>query len=165
MLKPHQVSPENAEKSKDWIANRGGIAIWKSINLSNPGASWSTPALQLERSPLTGNFEPTTKPTWEAASEPERIIREVGEVLVVVPREVKRFHVGIRLGSQGLTYKLTDGATRKVHAAVAKANRDFAEQRKVATDSIDEAWYEFDYDTQEAVIYIPDQMIPLTEWK
>jgi hypothetical protein len=59
----HEVSPENAAKFRDWIARRGGVAVWHSINLSNIGASWSTPALREDGTP-------TPKPTWEADDKP-----------------------------------------------------------------------------------------------
>jgi hypothetical protein len=134
------VSPENADRFRDWLQNRGGLAIWRSVNLSNPGASWTTPALQPDGSP-------TPKPTWEADSHPERIVTDPAEVEVVEPREVRRFHVAVRRGSQGFTLKLTDASTRKVRAAVEKAG--------------DEAWYVFDYSTQEAVILVPGETRPL----
>lgn len=56
--------------------------------------------------------------------------------------EVKRFHVAVRWGAQGFSLKLTDGATRNVRRALAKAGEG--------------STYTFDYDTQECVIYMPD---------
>jgi hypothetical protein len=53
--------------------------------------------------------------------------------------EVKRFHIGVRLGSQGFIVKLTDGATRRVWKEIAKAGEG--------------SFCRFDYGTQEAVIY------------
>lgn len=157
-MEKHTVAPENANLFKDWLANRGGVAVWRSINLSNPGKSWSTPALT-----LTG--DPSSKPTWEAANEPERIITDIDEIVVTVPKEVKRFHVAIKVGGLlGMAYKLTDGATRRVHTAAEKANENLEKERK-STERLHEAWYEFDYSTQEAVIFVPDRTIPLTEWE
>ena len=50
-----------------------------------------------------------------------------------------------------MTMKLTDGATRRVRRAVAAAGKD--------------AWYAFDYGTQEAVILVPaNKPVTLTEW-
>lgn len=143
-LAPHPIDPSNVDKIRMWLAERGGLALWRSINFSNIGASWTTPVNDED-----GN--PKGKPTWEAANEPERIITDPAEVVVAVPKEVKRFHVAIRQGSQGMTMKLTDGATRRVRAAVAKAGEG--------------AWYEFDYGMQDAVIYVADKTVPLTEWK
>lgn len=143
-VQPHRCIPSNAPKFREWITSRGGVAVWDSINLSNPGASWSSPALALDGSP-------TTKPTWQAADKPSRIITDPAEILVDLPVEVKRFHVAVRRSSQGLSYKLTDASSRKVEAATAKAGP--------------EAWYEFDYGSQEAVIYKPGRSIPLSEWR
>jgi hypothetical protein len=145
----HPCSPENADTFRKWISDRGGIAVWKSINLSNPGASWSSPA-------LTEDGQPYPKPTWQAENKPSRIITDPADVVVEVPREVKRFRVAIRLGSQGMSYKLTDASSRKVENAVSKAagrdGREFS------------AWYEFDYDTQQAVILVADKSVPLSEF-
>ena len=133
-------TPENATKFLDWLKGRGGIAIWKSANLSNPGASWSTPALQ-------ENGGPTTKPTWEASGTPE-IITDVAEVIVLTFKEVKRFRVGVKQKGMGL--RVTAAGTRRINAACAKAGAD--------------AFYDFDYSTQEAVIKVPDLRISLVEF-
>ena len=140
----HECAPENAAQMRQWIETRGGVAIWRSVNLSNPGASWSTPALQKDGTP-------TQRPTWESDKTPERVITRADDIVVVSRKEVKRFHVAVRTGSQGMSLKLTDGATRRVREAVAKAG--------------DGAAYDFDYSTQEAVITVPDKSIPLSEYQ
>lgn len=141
----HQVSPEHAPKFIEWIQSRGGIAIWRSVNLSNPSGSWSTPALTVE-----GQQYP--KPTWEAANEPERIITDPAEIEVVTAKEVKRFHVAVRAGRNNpLSFKCTDASSARIRKAVEKAG--------------DGAWYEFDYSTQEAVIFVPGTSVPLPDWK
>jgi|SRR5579883_539130 len=141
--KPHECAPENAELMLKWVRERGGVAVWGSINFSNLGASWTAP-LNDEQ----GNRKP--KPTWEAANEPERVITDPREIVVVVRREVKRFRIGVRRGGNGLSFKLTDASSRRVRAAVDKAGED--------------ATYQFDYDTQEAVILVPDKTVPLVEF-
>jgi hypothetical protein len=55
------------------------------------------------------------------------------------------------MGSQGLSIKVTDGGTRRIRAAVAKAKEQYGD-----------AWYEFDYGNYEnAVILAPDKSISL----
>lgn len=71
--------------------------------------------------------------------------------MVAIDREVKRFHVAIRMGSQGFSMKCTDGASRRIRSAVAKAGEG--------------AYHVFDYTTQEAVIMAPEKVIPLPEWE
>ena len=129
----HVCVPEHAQKMLDWLANRGGIAVWRSVNLSNPGASWSTPA-------------DVGKPTWEAGGAPERIITDVDDVVVSIDKEVKRFHVGLRRA--GTMIKVTDGGSRRIRAAVARAG--------------DGAYHLFD--GREAVIMAPESTVPLREW-
>jgi hypothetical protein len=142
-LEKHTVAPENAAKFKEWIASRGGVAVWRSADLSDPALSMSSPALDRE-----GN--PTAKPHWKLENTPYRVITNPDDIEVITGKEVKRFHIGVRMGSQGLSLKVTDGSTRRIHAAVSKAG--------------DGAWYEFDFDTQEAIIFAPGAGVILSEW-
>jgi len=140
----HECCPENVAKFREWLSTRGGLAIWESIDLSDPGTSWT--------GPVNGpNGKPSPKPSWKSDNKPARIITDPSEVVVIVPREVKRFHIAVRTGSNGLRIKVTDASTRKIRAACAK----FGEN----------SWYEFDYGSQDAVIYVPDRTVPLTQWK
>ena len=143
----HHCTAENAMRTLSWIRTRGGLALWQSIDLSDPGKSWTTPA-------LTEDGKPYEKPTWKAASEPYRIITDAADVLVDIPKEVKRFHVAVYTGAQGLKIKVTDGGSRRIRAAVRKA-----------ADQYGEAWSEFDYGTQEAVIFVAEKSVPLSEWE
>jgi len=147
-VEKHQCAPENVAKMLSWIRERGGVAIWRSANLSNPGASWSTPAWQAEDE--DGVRKLAVSPTWQAEKVPSRVITDPSEIEVVTAREVKRFRVAVRRGSQGMMLKVTDAGTRRIREAVAKAGGG--------------AWYEFDYESQEAVIYVPDKKVPLLEW-
>lgn len=139
----YSCTAESAPKIAEWIKNRGGIAIWKSINLSNPAGSWTAPYLD-DKGAVKG------KPTWEADEKPSRVITDPAEVYVTVPKEVKRFHVAVRMGGQGMSLKLTDASSKKVEEAVAKEGIG--------------AWYAFDYGTQEAVIFVAEQELRLGEF-
>lgn len=133
----------NAPRFWDWICNRGGLAVWHSVNLSNPGASWTTPA-------TAPDGTPTEKPTWQADNKPARIITDPDEVEVVISKEVKRFHVAVRMGTT-LNLVVSDGGTRRIRKEVEKAGPG--------------AWYEFDYlDYDNAVIYVSGEKMTLTEW-
>lgn len=124
----------------DWLANRGGLAVWASVDLCDPGKVWTTPVLD-------ASGKPTTKPSWQAAEKPCRIITDADEVEVVVPKEVKRFPVAVRMGASGTRIKLTDASAQKLSRALDAAGLD--------------SWHEFDLVTQEAVIYIPGEKRPL----
>ena len=139
-----EVIPANAGLIAKWIAERGGVAVWRSINLSNPSASWTCPVKDKD-----GTVN--TRPNWQCASTPERIITDPAEVVVLKPREVRRFRVAVRQGMNNpYTLKLTDASTRKVREAVAKRGEG--------------AWHEFDFSTQEAVIYTSEEPIPLLDF-
>jgi hypothetical protein len=131
----------NAKVLTEWIANRGGIAVWNSIDLSDPTKEWFTPALDQD-----GN--PYKKPSWQADNNPT-IVTETENVLLFTSKEVKRFHVGIRKGSQGMVMKVTDAGSERIRKACEKFK---------------DSWYEFDYLTQDAVILVPENEITLTEY-
>jgi hypothetical protein len=134
-------SIENAPVFACWMTTRGGLAIWDSLMIGED-RSWTTAA--------TTDGQPTSKPHSYAANKLDQVITDSDDVGPTTFTEVKRFHVGVRMGSQGLTLKLTDGATRKVRRAVNQAPEG--------------STYRFDYDTQEAVILAPSGTISLTSW-
>jgi hypothetical protein len=142
-LKPYITTPDNAEKITDWLRNRGGIAIWQSIDLGRAGQTLTTPV-------NTSTGEPCPKPAYWVGESPACIITDFADVLISKDVEVKRFHVAVRTGDNGLRIKCTDGATRRIRAAVAKAGED--------------AYYVFDYMTQEAVILKPEAQLPLLDY-
>lgn len=142
----HACIPENAPRFRDWIANRGGVAVWRSHDLSDPAKSFSTPA-------RTVDGHPTPRPTWKVGSEPERIITSEAEVDVITWRELKRFRIAVRRGGQGLVLKLTDASSRRLWREIDKASAGGRESS-----------YYFDYDAQEAVIEIEACRVPLDQW-
>ena len=140
---PHRIYAANAAQIWKWLHTRGGLALWQSVDLSDPGKSWTGPLHDAEGVRVT-------KPHWKADTDPYRIIKDPAEVVVETYKEVRRFKIAIRRGSQGMSLKLTDHSSQKVRNACAKAGED--------------STYEFDYDSQEAVIFVPDTVVPLTEW-
>ena len=121
------------DKFKEWIDKRGGITIWKNINLSNPGAGeMFTPALTTE-----GKEYP--KPSFTVSF--HETVKDLSKFIFVKEiKEVKRIKVAIRKSSNGLILKLTTPSTNKLQKALAKYG--------------DNSRYHFDYDRQEAVISI-----------
>ena len=143
-MTPLQIEQANAALITGWIKDRGGVLVWKSINLSNPSGLWLAPALDEEGKPYT-------KPNWQCDSSPDRHITTVDEVVVATTKEVKRFHVAVR--QAGLSFKVTDGGSRRIRAEVEKAAAKHGKP----------AGYRFDYgDYNNAVIYIDDSVVPLS---
>jgi hypothetical protein len=140
-----ECTQENAPLLAKWIRAGRGLARWCSVDLSNPGKTWTTPA-------RTVDGKPQPKQNWQMANEPELIVESADDVTVLVDKEVKRFHVGVRRGDQGLSFKVTDGGSRRIRHEVAKAG--------------DGAYHVFDYEFQDAVIMAPEpgKSITLTEW-
>jgi hypothetical protein len=122
------------EKFLDWIKNRGGVQVWRNLNLSNPDAgNQYTPYLNITR-------DVQDAPHWSVGR---------GELITDITRfrfvkgfkEVKRFHVGVRMGGNGLSVKVTDGGSRRIRAAL---------------DKYPGSVYHFDYEYQDAVIEVPE---------
>ena len=133
-------SPENAAKFAEWIKSRGGVAKWQSADLSNPNASWSTPARTLEN-------QPTPQPYWKAESQPVFVVTDPAEIGVVIDREVKRVHFSLKRGDS-FNLVLTDASSLRVYKAVFEAGNG--------------AYHVFDGD--EAVIMTPESVMSLAEW-
>jgi hypothetical protein len=142
-LKPYVTTPDNAKRIANWLRTRGGIAIWQSIDFNRLGKTLTTPATTAEGAPFP-------KPVWWVAGEPACIITDFADVIISNDVEVKRFHVALRMGANSLQVKCTDGATRRIRAAVAKAGEG--------------AYHTFDYERQDAVIMKPEAQVPLLEW-
>lgn len=154
----HQCNIENAPKFLEWIRNRGGVAVWQSVNLQNPGASWSSPATirrgdceqPLKDGESADTIVPYPKPNWQCDSKPQRIVTSADDIEVCHDREVKRFRVHVKLGGNGLTLKCTDRSSARIRKEIEAAGTG--------------AYHVFDYDSQEAVILAPDKTETLTEW-
>jgi len=131
--------PEVRNRFAQWIADRGGVARWENINLSDPGAGDRfTPA-------LTEEGESYPSPHWSVRL--AEVVTDISRFRFVKEvREVKRFYVAVRRGTNGLMLKLTDGAGRRLQKALARAKE---------SHNVDDAFYHFDYMTQECVISIP----------
>ena len=139
----HRILAANAEQIWKWFQERGGIAVWKSVDMSNPGRSWTTPLNDADGNRMR-------QQDWRMEETPSLVIADPTNVVVDVPREVKRFHVAVRAGSQGLTLKCSDASSRRIRRECAKAG--------------EESWYEFDYENQEAVILVPGESKPLPDY-
>lgn len=142
MDKPITVSVPGARaKFEEWIKTRGGILVWENVNLSDPGAgAMFTPVRDAEGKENDKNAYPKWTHRYHETCTDIKDFKFVKEMV-----EVNRFRVAIRMGSQGLTLKLTDASTKKLNKALDKA------KEKTGQD----ASYRFDYDTQEAVIEVP----------
>ena len=109
------VSLENAPKFADWLANRGGLLVWQSHDLSNPGQSCTTPALT--------DGKPTTSPHWRYTANPARHITSAEDIVVYVPRVVREIVVKLQVrGQYGQKLQLTTGSSNRLRRALASAN-------------------------------------------
>jgi hypothetical protein len=141
-LETHVILPVDAPRIFHWLLTRGGICVWSSVNPANPTKSWTTPYLTADNTPMP-------KPSWEAGEVP-RVITDPAEILVTIDTEVKRFEISTESSSDGLYTKLTDASAERLGREVEKAGEN--------------SYYGFDYETQEAIIYQNEKLIPITEY-
>lgn len=157
----HECNEETAPKFLKWISERGGVAVWKSINLSNPGASWSSPATIRKGdcdgipsdAPDADEIIPYPKPTWQASNTPI-IFTNLDEIGVYTDALYKAFRVGLKMS--GMSSHLTDGAQRKLDKVMTECEEKHgsAHYKKGVLD-IDGASIGVFYDTE---------IISLREW-
>jgi len=121
------------EKFETWIRDRGGVQVWRNLNLSNPSAgNQYTPATMVIKDPddqkgyldsRIGDIVQYPRPHWSVGA---------GEVITDIKRfrfvksfkELKRIRVALRRGD-GLNFCLTDGSQRKLDRALEKAQEKY----------------------------------------
>lgn len=137
------IQAENAKKIYEWIVKRNGIAVWNSIDLSDPGFQLITPATKEDGSPYE-------KPHWKVGKDP-KIINDINKIEVSFDKEIKRFHVATRIGGNGLNIKCSDGATRRINKEIEKAGEG--------------AYYQFDcFSYENCIIMAPEKKTSLVNW-
>jgi len=142
----HVCDPQNVGKFIEWFNTRRGVAIWDSVNLSNPGITWTTPL-------MTSDGAPVIKPSWQSGRI-IRVIQDPSKVDVVTGKVYKKFHVGVRQSGNGLSWKVTDWGSRRIRECEAKAFDEFGQ-----------SWHEFDYGSYEnALIMVPGEIKNLSEF-
>lgn len=100
-----EVSTEELPRILDWIANRGGVAVWSCLDLRSAGSKTFTPACQPDG-------KPSERPGWQFAPKPLEIITDPAHVTAYTEDLFKAFPVSLR--RHGMVMKLTDGAQRKL---------------------------------------------------
>ena len=101
-----EISRTDAPRLLDWLATRGGVAIWSSLDLSRAGERVFTPA-------------DLPRPSWHYPETPTEIVTDRADIGVYDEVLFSAFPVSLRRSNNGLTLKLTDGAKRKVDKAMA----------------------------------------------
>lgn len=139
----HHIDLALASKLAGWITDRGGVLVWRSVDLSDPSTVAVSPYLDRDG-------DVSTKPSWIYANEPALHITDPARIGVIQTEEVKRFHVAVRVSSNGLRLKLTDASSTKLNKALEKAGIG--------------ATYYFDQNTQEAVILVGKSLVSLADW-
>ena len=135
-------------KAIDWLANRGGVAVWtnKDLGSSSVGAETYTPAMT--------DGKPTPAPHWQFGSAPAFVVTEAENICVQSWKEVAR--VKIRRGPP--CYGGVNRADRpKLDVAMAKAGTEATWTPDYSGMDYGSAWF-------VAVISVPDVTKPLTEF-
>ena len=140
-------SPESASKLAEWLANRGGIAVWVCQDLGSPriGQETFTPAAHLDGSPATS-------PHWSYGTTPDRIVTDAALVFVRSWAEVAR----IKVRTKG--NRLSRGENSRLESARLKHGADAAWRLDYNSGSYGNLWI-------EAVIEIPSAPVPLSQFQ
>lgn len=106
------IHPDNAAQILGWLKAGRGVAHWVSQDLSDPGFALTTPA-------YTETGEPTPKPHWKVANEPEFKIWSAADILVGKYELYKRIHVGLQRDCMRIN--VTDGGSRRIRRFLSQA--------------------------------------------
>lgn len=140
-------SPEHAPKLAEWLATRGGIAVWRCQDLGSPliGQETFTPALNQDGTP-------TTSPHWSFGDSPDRIVADAALVSVRSWTEVAR----VKVRTKG--NRLSRGENSRLESARLKHGADAAWRLDYNSGSYGNPWI-------EAVIEIPSAPVPLSQFQ
>lgn len=115
------IEPQNADhypKFALWDAERGGILLWRSCDLSSAGRTWCTPA-------KTADGADTPKPHY-AACDPT--LMRLADMTFYKQELVSTHAIRTRIGSQGFSIKVSDTSTSAMNKRVTRLN-DAEEKR------------------------------------
>ena len=141
----HECDEHNAAKFLDWIRNRGGVAVWQSVNLGNPGASWSGPMQQ-------ANGDPSSKPNWESDTKPASVHTDATKIGVYSAVLVETIPAKVKVN--GMQMVLTSGTTRRLTAALRRVEKSHGNSFYRKGSSMDPELY----------IFTSGPMVSLQEW-
>jgi hypothetical protein len=143
-LEKYRVAAENAGKISLWLKERGGIQIWKSRDLADPGASKTTPYLD-----PAGNV--AKSPGWKFGDKPDRHITDEADVEVAFPKLVESFRV--KFVQKGMRITVNAAGSRKIKLRLGHWSETTGK----------EAFYTFD-SSDVVNVYVDDVVIPLQQW-
>lgn len=141
------IEPSAVKQIREWIENRGGVAVWKCVDLGSPriGSETLTPATHKDGTPATS-------PHWSNGDSPDRIVTDLSQVGVRSWREVSRIKVRNGPPCFGNIHR-ADRA--KLDAAMAKAGDGATWQADYSSQSYGSPWF-------TAVISVPSETIPIS---
>lgn len=156
----YTVQEENAGKIANWLATRGGILIWQSRDLGDPGKSVTTPY-------LTADGKLTDSPHWKFGGTPDRHIKSSDDVDVGTSRIVETFKVKLK-GSRYGKITVNDAGTRKLESRLEHWRQEtgkdafytFASTGTASGDIV----HAMTVGSDEINIHIEDRVVPLEEW-
>jgi hypothetical protein len=144
----HVTSQGNAGKVWDWLQNRDGILVWKSASLSDPSASCTTPFRDQEGKQIESAG-------WKYDKNPEHIT-SADEVGVDIVRVLEEVPIKVRMGSQGMSLKITDASKRKMDRLRDKHQKGQA----------GEVWWtpSGDFLFPSCLICVSDRQVPISQF-
>lgn len=142
-IEPYKIDDTHAEKLDLWLRTRGGVFVWKNLDLGSPtsGATSCTPATTQEGTPYPS-------PHWRFGNKPERHLTRHDEVVVSRIETVEQ-----------LPAKFT-------HQGLSAACRKKADQRCAATRTTfgGDVWWSVSDDPAAIFIKREAEVVPLSEY-
>lgn len=146
---PHETVAESAHQIWRWLQERGGIIVWESQDMGNPGQSVTTPYRSADGSPAGS-------PGWRYPT-PTRHITDPADVVVLATRVLKTVPVRISR-ADGFRLIVANSSVDKLGRMVEKLRREHP-------TAVDIWWVPTgDILDHTADIVICDRTVPLADY-
>ena len=145
------VEAANVPKILDWLATRGGVAVWHNHNMSSHaiGSLAFTPATHADGSPATS-------PGWQYGDTPEAIVTDPAEFVVRTYRETAR--VKVVPSKYGPPCDPIARGRNRLDAALAAAGEG-------STWRWDRDYYQYGSAWRQVIVEALSETVPLPAWK
>jgi len=146
----YQITPEQAPQILEWLATRGGVAVWQNCNLSSHaiGSLAFTPATH-------DDGRPATAPSWQYGQTPVAVVTDPAAFVVQTWRETER--VKVMASKYGPPCDPIARGRTKLDAALDRAGQG-------ATWRWDRGYYVYGSGWRQVIVEAPANEIPLTQW-
>lgn len=149
-MNTYEITPEAASRISEWIATRGGVAVWRNCNMSSHsiGSEAFTQATKEDGSPATSQG-------WQYGQSVESIETDIAAFTVKTYRETTR--VKAVPSKYGPPCDPVARGRKALDKALEQAGEGAVWRWNYDSGGYGSAW-------REIIVEAPDKTVPLSDW-